>query len=107
MFAKGLANTQIRVMCDNTTAVNVLNHVGTSHSYSCDSLAKGVWELCIARDIWLSVAHVPGKQNLVADFESRRSQREAEWRLDIAALRNALSRLNFQPDIGLFSSRMH
>jgi len=65
VFAKGLANTQIRVMCDNTTAVNVLNHVGTSHSYSCDSLAKGVWELCIARDIWLSVAHVPGKQILL------------------------------------------
>ena len=108
MFAKGLANTQIQVMYDNTTAVNVLNHVGTSHSYSCDSLAKGVWELCIAaRDIWLSVAHVPGKQTLVADFESRRSQREAEWRLDIPALRNALSRLNFQPDISLFSSRMH
>ena len=103
-FAKGWANSHIRVMCDNTTAVNVINHMGTSHSYSCNSLAKEIWEWCIARDIWVSNAHIPGKQNLVADFESRRNQREAEWRLGKAALQNALSRLNFQPDIDLSAS---
>ena len=52
----------------------------------------------------MSVAHIPRKQNPVADFESRRNQREAEWWLDKAALQNALSRLNFQPDIDLFAS---
>ena len=106
-FAKGWANTHIRVMCDNTTAVNVINHMGTSHSDSCNSLAKEIWEWCIARDIWVSVAHIPGKQNLVTDFESRRNQREAEWRLNKAALQNALSRLNFRPDIDLFASRIN
>ena len=106
-FAKGWANTHIRVMCVNTTAVNVINHMGTSHSDSCNSLAKEIWEWCIARDIWVSIAHIPGKQNLVADFESRRNQREAEWRLGKAALQNALSRLNFQPDIDLSASRIN
>lgn len=52
----------------------------------------------------MSVTHIPRKQNPVADFESRRNQREAEWWLDKAALQNALSRLNFQPDIDLFAS---
>ena len=81
-FAKGWANTNIRVMCDiNTTAVNVNNRMGTTHSDSCNSLAKEIWEWCIARDIWVSVAHIPGTQNLIADFESRRNQREAEWGL--------------------------
>ena len=106
-FAKAWATTHIRVMCDNSTAVNVINHMGTSHSDSCNSLAKEIWEWCIARDIWVSVAHIPGKQNLVADFESRRNQREAEWRLNKAALQNALSTLNFQPDIDLFASRIN
>ena len=92
-FAKGWANTYIRVMCDiNTTAVNVINHMGTSHSNSCNSLAKEIWEWCIPRDTWVSVTHIPGKQNLVADFESRRNQRDAEWRLNKAALQNALLR---------------
>ena len=48
-------------MCDNTTAVNVINHMGTSHSDPCNSLAKEIWEWCIVRKIWLSVAHIPGK----------------------------------------------
>ena len=43
-FAKGWVNTHIRVLCDNTTAMNVLNHMGTSHSNSCNSLAKEIWE---------------------------------------------------------------
>ena len=43
-FAKGWVNTHIRLMCDNTTAVNVINHMGTSHSDSCNSLAKEIWE---------------------------------------------------------------
>ena len=81
--------------------------MGTSHSDSCNSLAKEIWEWCIARDIWLSVAHIPGKQYFVADFESRRNQREAKWRLDKAALQNALSRLHFQSDIDLFTSRIN
>ena len=84
--------------------MNVINHMGTSHSDSCNSLAKHIWEWCIAKDNWLSVAHIPGKQNLVADFESRRNQTEAEWKLDKAAPQNALSSLNFQPGIGLFAS---
>jgi len=73
--------------------------MGTSHSHSCDSLAKQIWEWFIARDISVSVAHIPGKQNLAADFESRRNQREAEWQLNKAALQNTLSKINFQPTL--------
>ena len=76
-FAKN-NNTHIRIMCNNTTAVNAINHMGTSHSDLCNSEAKKIWEWCITRKIWLSAAHIPGKQNIVADFESRRNQRESE-----------------------------
>ena len=39
-FAKDKAHTHIRIMCDNTTAVNIINNMGTSHSDSCNSIAK-------------------------------------------------------------------
>ena len=81
-FAKDKSNTHIRIMCDNTTAVNVINHMGTSHSDSCNSVAKEIWEWCIDRKIWLSAAHIPGIQNLIADFEFCKNQRASEWRLD-------------------------
>ena len=106
-FAKDKSNTHIRIMCDNTTAVNVINHMGTSHSDPCNSVAKEIWEWCIDRKIWLSAAHIPGKQNLIADFESRRNQRASEWRLDKASLIWALERLDFKPDIDLFASRIN
>lgn len=41
-FAKGWVNTHMQVVCDNTTAVNVINHMGTSHSDSCNSSAKEI-----------------------------------------------------------------
>ena len=85
-------------MCDNTTAGTVINHVGTSHSDSCNSVAK---------EIWLSAAHIPGKQNLFADFESGRNQRASEWRLEKAKLIYALEVLDLKPDMGLFASRIN
>ena len=94
-------------MCDNTTAVNVLNHMGASHSDPCNSLAKEIWEWCISRDMWISVAHIPGKQNKIADFESRRNQRESEGMINRLCLEEILDRLNFTPEIDLFASRIN
>ena len=85
----------IRIMCDNTTAVNIINNMGTSHSDSCNSIAKKIWEWCITRDIWLSIAHIPGKNNLITGFESRQNQRESKCNLDNRTLLSALQGLDF------------
>ena len=70
-------------------------------------MAKKIWEWCIERNIWLSVAHIPRKDNFVADFESRRNQKEAEWMLSKASLQDALNELGFMPEIDLFASRIN
>ena len=106
-FAKDKTYTHSRVLCENTTAVNIVNHMGTSHSETCHLLAKEIWTWCIGRAMWLSVAPIPGKQNFVADFELRRNQRESEWKLDSQSLSYALSKLNFRPDIDLFASQIN
>ncbi len=72
-FGKDKNGSHIRILCDNTTAVNILNHMGTSHSEPCNRMAKMIWEWCISKSIWISIAHIPGKQNLMADYESRRN----------------------------------
>lgn len=51
-------------MCDNTTAVNVINNMGTSHSDSWKSITKEIWEWSIDGKIWVNAAHIPGKQKL-------------------------------------------
>lgn len=62
-FTKDKSNTHIR-MCDNTTAVNVINNMGTSHSDSWKSITKEIWEWSIDGKIWVNAAHIPGKQKL-------------------------------------------
>ena len=59
-FFKTHYNTHVRILTDNTTAIAVLNHMGTSHSDPCNRLGKEIWEWCIDRNIWLSAAHIPG-----------------------------------------------
>ena len=81
--------------------------MGTSHSDLCNYLVKENWEWCIARQIWISVAHIPGKNNLIADFESSRSQAESEWQFGKVSLCNALETLDFKPDVDLFASRIN
>ena len=57
-FAKTISNSHIRLRIDNTSAVSIINNMGTSHSEKCNSLAKQVWEWCIERQIWISAAHI-------------------------------------------------
>lgn len=106
-FARTKHDTHIRLMIDNTSAVSIINKMGTSHSDKCNDLAKQLWEWCIARNIWASAAHIPGKENFVADFESRHNQRQSEWMLDKSQLTHALKDLNYFPIIDLFASRLN
>ena len=92
-------------MADNKTAVIVLNHLGTSHSDLCNLCSREIWEWCIGKTFWLSVAQIPGKQNKIAHTESRRSEKESEWMLDPETL--DYFKLKFEPDVDLFASRVN
>ena len=56
----------VRIMSDNTTVVCYINDGGGggSKSVECHRLAKNIWSCAIARNIWLSAAHVPGVRNV-------------------------------------------
>ena len=97
-------NTHLRILTDSTTAIAVLNHMGTSHSAPCNHLGREIWEWCINREIWLSAAHIPGVHNIQADLESRRTNDNTEWMLDTTSLGNALSQLSLRLTIDLFAS---
>ena len=97
----------VRLMIDNSTAVAVINHMGTSHSTVLNALCKQIWEWCVLRNIWISAAHIPGKANTEADLESRENRTETEWMLNKDLLTEALDTLNFRPDIDMFASRLN
>lgn len=84
-------------MIDNTTAVSVINHMGTSHSDSCHELTKEIWAKCMPWGIWISAAHIPGKENTVSDHQSQKTVGPTEWKLDPNSLETALKKLQFRP----------
>ena len=106
-FCSSYHDCHIRLMIDNTTAVAVLNHMGTSHSDPLNELTKEIWLWCITRKIWISAAHIAGKCNVQSDSESRHSVTETEWMLNNTLLSNALNELDFTPEIDLFASRLN
>ena len=45
-FCKTNYNMHLRILTDNTTAIAVINHMGSSHSDPRKSLGKEIWEWC-------------------------------------------------------------
>ena len=97
----------VRMMMDNTTAVACVNKKGTSHSKHCNVITKQIWDFCIEKGVWLSAAHVPGRENVDADLESRKINYDTEWKLNTELLQQAFHILGVNPDLDLFASRIN
>lgn len=106
-FSTRLQKKHVRMLIDNTTAVSCINNMGTSHSEPCNEVTNKMWIWCMKHEIWISAAHIPGKMNVVADFESRQVNWDAEWQLNKDLLQSALVELDFSPNIDLFASRLN
>ena len=108
VFAKDYHNTHIKILSDNTTAVCVLNNMGTSHSQMCNEMCKEILEWCINRKIWLTLAYIPSKDNTEADIASRKQGNiSSEWQLWPTFLKGCIDQLKFYPNIDLFATRIN
>ena len=67
-----VSHKHVKVLVDNTTVQITLNKMGTSHSPVLNSLIKATWDWCIMNEVWLTVARIPGNENIDADNESRK-----------------------------------
>ena len=99
-------SVHIQVYSDNTTAVNYINSMGGTHSMECHSVAKTIWLFCMERKIWLSAAHIPGKDNITADRETRIFSGNKEWMLATHLFQEIVARWG-EPTIDLFASRLN
>jgi hypothetical protein len=97
--------SHVRIMSDNTTVVCYINDMGGSKSSERNRLAKSIWYWAIARNIWLSAAHVPGAKNVSADELSRHFNLQLEWKVS-ASVFQKISACFGSPEIDLFASRI-
>ncbi|VDI11184.1 Hypothetical predicted protein [Mytilus galloprovincialis] len=77
----GCSSESVTTGC-HSTAVDYLQNQGETHSFSLYHLSKKSLLLCHSLDMILSVRHVPGSQNLLADALSRsRVPVNTEWEI--------------------------
>ena len=105
-LCKEVTHDHIRVMTNNTTAVAYVRNMGGSHSLPCNDIARQIWEWCIPRHIWLSISHIPGEINVIADQASRVFDDSTEWKLDLDVFNRIVNILG-PPTIDLFASRLN
>ena len=103
-LCKHLHNCHVQVQIDNTTAVAYINNMGGTHSLLCNKFARSLILWCKARSIWLSACHISGKNNVKADFYSRKVTRHTEWMLNKNVFTCLCDKFGY-PEIDLFAAR--
>ena len=51
-------------------------------SLEMDNIMQQICYWAIHRNIWLTATHIPGKENIEADKESRKQEQRTEWVLN-------------------------
>ncbi|XP_065895876.1 uncharacterized protein [Dysidea avara] len=104
-FTKEKSNLTIQLKLDNITAVSYINRMDGTHSQPLCNLSIAIWDRSLQQGIYLIVEHLPGKQNVVADEESRTVRDRCDWMLNP----NIFNRIQSQMGpckIDLFASRL-
>ena len=83
---------------------NVHKQDGGNHSNSLSDLTVEIWNWCINHLIIIHAEHLPGVQNIQADWESRHARDSSDWKLDRKIFLCLVERLGTF-SINLFASR--
>ena len=70
IWANHWCNQRIKIYCDNMAVVEVLR-AGRARDQILVTCARNIWLICAIYNIDLLVAHIPGKENVLADLLSR------------------------------------
>ena len=94
----------MQVYTDNTTSLAYVKHMVGVKSPQCNKVARQIWDWCEEREIWLTISHLPGVLNTIADFRSRHVVDNTEWQLN-DNIWQKLCKLFGTPEIDLFKNQ--
>ena len=76
--------------------------IGRTKSSICNDIVKNIWLFCVKNRIWITAKHFPGAENVIADYESRISYKDAEWMLNPEIFQKAIKHLKFKPNLDAY-----
>ena len=102
-FLKDKTKVAVLVRLDNRTAIAYLNKMGSPTRSQLCLLALEIWEWCLLRQISPHAEYLAGKDNVLADWESRHHD-SSDWQL-LPSVFEAINHLLGPFTIDLFTSR--
>ena len=100
-------NKHVKIFSDSQVGVQIINKMGTTKSSICNEIIKNTCPFCVKNKIWITAAHIPGAENVIKDYESRKSYNDAEWMLNPEIFQKAIKHLKFKLDLDCFASRLN
>ena len=104
-FAKEHCHITVLLKLYNVTALTYINKMGETQSQLLCQLALSLWKWCLQRQIFLIAEHLTGKENLVADKESRTVKDRCNWMLNPEVF-GQIQMIMGPCEVDLFASRL-
>ena len=100
-----VSHRAVQVLSDNTTVVAYLRKEGGTISQNLSTLTATLLLWCRDREVTLSIRHIPGRLNVLADALSRGDQiLHTEWSLNPQVFRD-VTQVFSKPHVDLFATR--
>lgn len=97
-----IQSKSILVQTDNTTTMYYLNKQGETRSRPLSLEAQAIWHMFLARQLSITVVHLPGEQNSQADSLNRHFEDQQDWVLNDEVVADIFLRWG-HPSVDLFA----
>ena len=105
-FTKDKSSCQVHIKTDNVTTVAHINKMGGTRSQDLIQVTKEMWEYCMLKTITITAEHLPGHDNVVADWQSREYQDSSNWKLSVPVFQKIVQILG-PVTVDMFADRMN
>ena len=105
-YLKQESNQTVLIQTDNKTAMTYINKMGGTVSSLCNQIVLDLWDWCLKRDISMKAEFIPGKENVIADWESRHHQDSSSWGLDPFIFQTLMNK-TLACNVDLFANRLN
>ena len=98
----------LKVFSDSQVAINCISKEGSTKSLTCNTATRNLLLYCEKQNIELSMAHVPGVENVTADRRSRVFKNpNTEGSLDEQVFAKICHIFQVTPQIDMFAERLN
>jgi hypothetical protein len=105
VWRRRLQDQAVILLSDNSTVVAYLKNQGGTRSHRLYHLTSDVLLLCDSAQIHLTIRHIRGRLNVLADGLSRTQALPTEWTLHLEVFRE-IQKLFPQMEVDLFATRL-